>query len=87
MIDDLAWISISAYQPRNCQRVYARVKYGIPKKVTFYGRPAPRWEGSSIAYDLQYFAEWAPITADDRPVKQSAYSGDGRALREGRTGP
>ena len=71
MIDDLAWISMSANQPRNCQRVYARVKYGRPEKVTFYARPAPRWEGSSIAYHHHYFAEWAPITADDRALKMS----------------
>ena len=55
--DDLAWVSITADQPRNRQRVYARVKDGIPKKVVFYARPTPRWEGSSIVYDFQYFTE------------------------------
>jgi len=66
--DHLAWFSISAHQPRDRQRVYARVKGGLPKKVTFYARPTPRWEGSSIVYDFQYFGEWAALEA----VRKSA---------------
>lgn len=61
MTDRLAWISIPAHQPRDRQLVYARVKDGLPKKVTFYARPTPRWEGSSIVYDFQYFSEWAAL--------------------------
>ena len=72
MADDLAWVSLSAHRPRNCQRVYARLKDGMPKKVTFYASPAPRWEGSSILYDFQYFTEWAPMDAADRALKKSA---------------
>ena len=61
MTDDLAWVSISILQPRDRQLVYARPKYGMPKKVTYYARPTPRWEGSSIVYDFRYFAEWAAL--------------------------
>jgi len=68
MTDDLAWVSITADQPRNRQRVYARVKDGLPKKVTFYAAPTPRWEGSNLVYDFQYFAEWAALEA----MKKSA---------------
>ena len=66
--DQLAWVSITAARPRDRQLVYARVKDGLPKKVTFYARPTPRWEGSNMIYDFQYFAEWAALEA----VKKSA---------------
>jgi hypothetical protein len=59
--DNLTWVSIPAHHPRDRQRVYARLQNGLPKKVTFYARPTPRWESSSIVYDFQYFAEWAPL--------------------------
>ena len=59
--DDLVWISLPNHQPRDRQLVYARVPDGLPRKVTFYARPTPRWEGSSIVYDFQYFAEWAAL--------------------------
>ena len=68
MTDDLAWVSISKLQPRDRQLVYARLKDGMPRKVTYYARPTPRWEGSSIVYDLRYFAEWAALEA----LKKSA---------------
>jgi len=68
MTEHLAWVSISAHQPRDRQLVYARLKGGLPKKVTFYARPTPRWEGSSIVYDFQYFSEWAAMEA----MKKSA---------------
>jgi hypothetical protein len=68
MTDQLAWVPITAHQPRHRQLVYARVKGGLPKKVTFYARPTPRWEGSSMIFDLQYFAEWAALEA----VRKSA---------------
>ena len=61
--DSLTWVSIPAHRPRDRQLVYARVPNGLPKKVTFYARPTPRWEGSSIVYDFQYFAEWAALEA------------------------
>jgi hypothetical protein len=61
MTDRLAWVSISLLQPHDRQLVYARVKYGKPRKVTYYARPTPRWEGSSIAYDFKYFTEWAAL--------------------------
>ena len=61
MSDDIAWVSTSAHQPHDRQRVYARVTGGQPKKVTFYARPTPRWEGSSIVYEFQYFTEWAAL--------------------------
>ena len=60
MTDQLAWVSTPA-QPHDRQRVYARAKGGLPKKVTFYARPTPRWEGSNIVYYFLYFAEWAPL--------------------------
>jgi len=68
MTDDLAWVSTSAHKPHDRQRVYAREKGGQPKKVTFYARPTPRWEGSNIIYDSQYFTEWAALEA----MKKSA---------------
>ena len=68
MPDDLAWASTSARQPRDRQLVYARTKYGKSQKVTYYARPTPRWEGSSIVYDFQYFEEWAALEA----MKKSA---------------
>lgn len=58
---NLAWVSTSAHTPHDRQRVYARVAGGLPKKVTYYARPTPRWEGSSIVYDSQYFTEWAAL--------------------------
>jgi len=61
MADDIAWVSTSASQPHDRQRVYARTTGGLPKKVTFYARPTPRWEGSSIVYNFQYFTEWAAL--------------------------
>jgi len=66
--EHLVWVSIPAHKPRDCQRVYARLKGGLPKKVTFYARPTPRWEGSRIVYDFQYFSEWAALEA----MKKSA---------------
>jgi hypothetical protein len=68
MTDDFAWVSIAAQRPKDRQRVYARVKDGLPKKVTFYARPTPRWEGSDIVYDFQYFEDWAAVEA----LKRSA---------------
>ena len=59
--DDLAWISITTRRPKDRELVYARVKSGMPKKVTYHAVPSPRWEGSSIVYDFQYFAEWAAL--------------------------
>jgi hypothetical protein len=41
--------------------VYARVEHGTARLVTFYARPSPRWEGSSIVYDYDYFTEWAEL--------------------------
>ena len=66
--DHLAWVSTSAHKPHDRQRVYARVKGGQPKKVTFFAGPTPRWEGSSIVYEFQYFPEWAALEA----MKKSA---------------
>jgi len=59
MTDKLAWVSISLLQPHDRELVYARAKYGEPKRVTYYARPTPRWEGSSIDYNFKYFTEWA----------------------------
>lgn len=67
MADDLAWVSISARQPQDSQLVYARAQHGQPKKVTFYTRPTPRWEGGSIVYDFRYFAEWAALDGERKP--------------------
>jgi hypothetical protein len=39
----------------------------MPKKVTFYALPSPRWEGASIVYDFQYFAEWAVLGTERKP--------------------
>ena len=64
--DDLAWISITTRRPKDRELVYARVKSGMPKKVTYHALPSPRWEGSSIVYDFQYFAEWAALDSDER---------------------
>jgi len=72
MADDIAWVSIVARRPRDNERVYARVKYGAPKKVTFYASPLPRWEGANIVYDFKYFAEWAALEAERKPPKRSA---------------
>ena len=66
--DDFAWVSIPRHQPHDRQQVYARTKGGLPKKVTFYARPTPRWEGSSIAYDFQYFTEWAARSSEEVSV-------------------
>ena len=71
MDDDLHWVSITAHQPQNNEVVYARVKYGVPRKVTFYARPTPRWEGANIVYDFLYFAEWAPLESK-QATKKSA---------------
>ena len=69
MGDDLPWVSVPVHQPHDRQLVYARVKHGIPKKVTFYASPNPRWVGANIVYDFQYFAEWAPFEQAGRPMK------------------
>jgi hypothetical protein len=69
MTADPTWIPITTRRPRDRQLVYARVKSGIPRKVTFYARPSPRWEGASIAYDLRYFAEWAPLGSAPQPLR------------------
>jgi hypothetical protein len=61
--DDLVWVLLSAERPRDNQQVYARVRYGLAHKVTFYTQPTPRWEGGSIVYELDYFAEWAAVPA------------------------
>lgn len=61
MTANLAWVSTSVHKPHDRQEVYARVAGGLPKKVTYYARPTPRWEGSSIVYDSQYFTEWAAL--------------------------
>ncbi|HUQ52477.1 MAG TPA: hypothetical protein VM692_09665 [Gammaproteobacteria bacterium] len=71
MAEDLAWVSIAERQPDDLQLVYARIKYGQPRKVTFYARPTPRWEGANIVYDLGYFVEWAALDAQRRPPKRS----------------
>ena len=41
--------------------MYARLEDGKAQLVTFYALPSPRWEGSSIVYDYQYFTEWASL--------------------------
>jgi len=64
MTNELSWISIAARRPQDRELVYARVKYGMAKKVTFYALPEPRWEGAGIVYDFQYFAEWAVHSAE-----------------------
>jgi hypothetical protein len=69
MANELVWISISARRPHDREMVYARVKSGMPKKVTFYAQPSPRWEGSSIVYDFQYFAEWAALDRNHRVLR------------------
>jgi len=61
MADDLTWVSIPAHRPRDRQLVYARVKDGPARTVTFYAYPSPRWEGSKIVYDFRHFAEWAAL--------------------------
>jgi hypothetical protein len=64
MTGDLVWVLVSAEQPRDNQQVYARVKYGLSHKVTFYTQPAPRWEGGSMVFEFDYFSEWAPRLGD-----------------------
>jgi hypothetical protein len=64
MTNELSWISIATRRPQDRQLVYARVTNGMAKKVTFYALPEPRWEGASIVYDFQYFAEWAGLSAE-----------------------
>lgn len=59
--DALAWVSISRSRPHDRQLVYARLAHGTARLVTFYARPSPRWEGSSIVYDYDYFTEWAEL--------------------------
>ena len=49
MTDDLTWSSIPDHYPDDRQRVYARVKDGLPKKVTFYARPATFSQTRSVA--------------------------------------
>ena len=63
MTDDLAWVLLIVQQPQDRQLVYARAKYGTPKKVVFYVDPA-RWIGANIVYRYEYFREWAPIETD-----------------------
>jgi hypothetical protein len=57
----LAWVATSRSRPHDRQLVYARLEHGTAQLVTFYARPSPRWEGSSIVYDYEYFTEWAPL--------------------------
>ena len=71
MKDNLAWVLVSARYPQDRQPVYARIKQGQPRKVTFYRRPSPRWEGSSIVYDFGYFLEWAALDAERKPLARS----------------
>jgi hypothetical protein len=71
MIDDLHWVSMFEEQPQDGQQVWARITDGKPHKVTFYESPAPRWEGSSIVYEFDYFAEWAAL-ASKQALKKSA---------------
>ena len=78
MTDGLVWILVSVEWPGDNQEVYARVKYGLAHKVTFFTWPKARWEGGSIVYDLDYFSEWAALPGDGvqqvaavRPVKRS----------------
>jgi hypothetical protein len=72
MTDGLTWVSVSsATQPRDHQLVYARIPQGKPRKVTFYTRPTPRWEGGSIVYDFYYFAEWAALEGERKPPIRS----------------
>jgi hypothetical protein len=60
-VEVFAWVPTSQSRPHDRQLVYARIEHGTAQLVTFYARPSPRWEGSSIIYDYQYFAEWAPL--------------------------
>ena len=71
MTDDLAWVLLIVQQPQDRQLVYARAKYGTPKKVVFYADP-PRWIGANIVYQYEYFREWAPLEADDRTLDRTA---------------
>jgi hypothetical protein len=76
MADNLAWVPTSVNQPHDNQRVYARVKHGKPKKVTFYAEPTPRWEGANIVYDFQYFAEWAALDPERKPPSRARRPGN-----------
>ena len=71
MTDDLSWVSITAHQPQDSQRVYARAKNGTPQKVVFYASPA-RWIGPNIVYQFEYFREWAPLKSDEQVLEKSA---------------
>ena len=70
MTDDLIWVLVSARQPRDKESVYARVKYGLAHKVTFYTQPTRRWEDGNIVYDFEYFSEWAPLPGDGAAKQQ-----------------
>jgi len=72
MTDELAWVPITERQPHDRQLVYARVKDGRPKKVTFFNRPTPRWEGSSIVYDFMYFFEWTTLDSAHKAPSPAA---------------
>jgi len=71
MIDDLAWVSITAEQPHDRQLVYARVQSGQPHKVMFYAQP-PRWVGANIVFQFEYFREWAPREAIKQALDRTA---------------
>jgi hypothetical protein len=60
---DSPWISITTRLPKAGQQVYARARYGTEsRRVTFFDKPVARWEEPGYIYQLEYFAEWAPIT-------------------------
>jgi hypothetical protein len=69
--DDLAWVLLIVLQPQDRQLVYARAKYGTPKKVVFHTDP-PRWIGANIVYQYEYFREWAPIETDGHTLERLA---------------
>jgi len=71
MTDDLACVLLIVQQPQDRQLVYARAKYGTPKKVVFYSDP-PRWIGANIVYQYEYFREWTPLEAADRTLDRTA---------------
>lgn len=60
------WVSCGRILPRDGQEVLVKGRYVLtPRRVTFCKHPAPRWEEGKIAYQLEYFEQWAALP--DKP--------------------
>ena len=57
------WVSTASRLPIDGQPVLAKASHGgTERRVTFYAKPAPRWEDPYFSRQLEFFDSWRPLS-------------------------